>query len=63
MTEDGGVMVLPEDEALPDFKDTIRFEPREIIKYFEVGALRMLWLVCTAQAVGGGCIDVRLIWM
>jgi hypothetical protein len=36
ITEDGGVMVVPEDAALPDFKDAIRFEPREITKYFEV---------------------------
>lgn len=27
----------PQDESLPDFKDVIRFEPRELAKYFEVG--------------------------
>lgn len=25
-----------QDESLPDFKDVIRFEPRELSKYFEV---------------------------
>ena len=34
--EDGGVMVMPQDEALPDFSTAIRFEPRELAKYFEV---------------------------
>ncbi|EFN50704.1 hypothetical protein CHLNCDRAFT_142577 [Chlorella variabilis] len=37
VTEDGGVMVTPEDAALPDFRDAIRFEPREVTKYFESG--------------------------
>lgn len=35
ITEDGGVMVVPEDPNLPDFKGTIRFEPRELNKWFE----------------------------
>ena len=34
--EDGGVMVMPQDEALPDFSTAIRFEPRELAKDFEV---------------------------
>ena len=29
-------MVMPQDEALPDFSTAIRFEPRELAKYFEV---------------------------
>lgn len=29
--------LTPQDEALPDFKDVIRFEPRELSKFFEVG--------------------------
>jgi hypothetical protein len=39
VADDGGVMVVPEDASLPDFKDAIRFEPREIAKHFEVGAV------------------------
>jgi transcription elongation factor SPT5 len=30
-------MVQPQDESLGDFKDVIRFEPRELSKYFESG--------------------------
>ncbi len=26
----------PQDDSIPDFKDVIRFEPRELTKYFEV---------------------------
>lgn len=37
ISEDGGVMVLPQDASLPDFTDVIRFEPRELIKFFESG--------------------------
>ena len=53
-------MVLPEDEALPDFKETIRFEPREIIKYFEVHAVHAVHAVLAgsprpgAASVGWG---------
>lgn len=45
-------MVVPEDAALPDFKDAIRFEPREITKYFEVGCWTDCWLVV---ALAGAC--------
>ncbi|PRW59844.1 transcription elongation factor SPT5-like protein 1 [Chlorella sorokiniana] len=37
IAEDGGIMVQPQDESLGDFKDVIRFEPRELSKYFESG--------------------------
>lgn len=37
ISEDGGVMVLPQDAALPGFNEVIRFEPRELVKFFEVG--------------------------
>lgn len=36
IAEDGGVMVLPQDAALPGFNEVIRFEPRELVKFFEV---------------------------
>ena len=48
VTEDGGVMVTPEDAALPDFRDAIRFEPREVTKYFEVCVC-----VCVCRRGGG----------
>ncbi|KAL4420140.1 hypothetical protein ABPG77_010356 [Micractinium sp. CCAP 211/92] len=37
IAEDGGVMVLPQDAALPGFNEVIRFEPRELVKFFESG--------------------------
>lgn len=40
IAEDGGVMVLPQDAALPGFNEVIRFEPRELVKFFEVRCCR-----------------------
>lgn len=36
-------MVVPQDDSIPDFKDVIRFEPRELTKYFEVGWGGRVW--------------------
>lgn len=41
ISEDGGVLMLPRDASLPDFTEAIRFEPRELTKYFEVGCFGM----------------------
>ena len=38
VAEDGRIMMVVQDEALPNFKDAIGFQPRELVKYFDVSA-------------------------